>query len=110
MLGMPKDVVVPNEVPNWVAPPEPSAYVRAAPTVALRLPLSKSHWPVGWPEVFAATRRVASTTALRAHEFLLALAIGLMVTFEVDLAGTTALRAHEFLLALGVGLMVTFKV
>jgi hypothetical protein len=63
---------------------------------------------VGWPEVFAATRRVASTTALRAHEFLLALAIDLMVTFEVGLVSTTALRADEFLLALGIGLIVTF--
>ena len=37
IFGMPKEVVVPKAVPSSVGAPAPSAYVRAVPTVALKI-------------------------------------------------------------------------
>ena len=43
--GTPSSLAKPNAVPVLVKPSAPSRYSSALPVVALRSPLSKSHWP-----------------------------------------------------------------
>jgi len=62
MSEIPKLVVEPKDVLVVVLA---SAYVRGLPTVALRLPLSKSHWPVGAARVVATPKRLARIVMAR---------------------------------------------